>query len=106
MVQVTDAAWIWPVTTALIQPLAWEPPHAASAAPKKKKKKKKERKKEKSRGKKSDPHCQGLDMIIQSSWKVIWIHVTRTNLFLSLPTKNTKKKEPRGFFFFLFLICL
>ena len=44
--------WLWgrPAATALIRPLAWEPPYAAGAALKrqeKKKKKKKERKKEK-----------------------------------------------------------
>ena len=34
--------WLWcrPVAAALIQPLAWEPPYAASAALKKQKKKK------------------------------------------------------------------
>ena len=37
--------WHRPATTALIRPLAWEPPYAASAALKKTKKKKKERKK-------------------------------------------------------------
>ena len=35
--------WLWhrPVTTALIQPIAWEPPYAASVALKRPKKKKK-----------------------------------------------------------------
>ena len=38
-----ELLWLWcgPVVTALIQPLAWEPPYAASAAPKGPKKKKK-----------------------------------------------------------------
>ena len=40
----SDLAWLWlwhrPVTTALIQPLAWEPPYAEGAALKKKKIKK------------------------------------------------------------------
>ena len=27
-----DLAWLWPAAAALIQPLAWEPPYAASAA--------------------------------------------------------------------------
>jgi len=40
--------WLWcrPAATALIRPLAWEPPHALGAAPEKPKtqKKKKERK--------------------------------------------------------------
>ena len=39
--------WLWcrPAATALIQPLAWEPPCAAGAALKKAKKKKKEKRK-------------------------------------------------------------
>ena len=39
--------WLWcrPAATALIQPLAWEPPYAVGAALKKKKKKKKKTKK-------------------------------------------------------------
>ena len=32
--------WLWPAAVAPIQPLAWEPPHAASAALKSQKKKK------------------------------------------------------------------
>ena len=38
--------WLWcrPANTALIQPLAWEPPYAANAALKKLKKKKKKKK--------------------------------------------------------------
>ena len=38
--------WLWcrPVTTAPIQPLAWEPPYATSVALKRKKKKKEKRK--------------------------------------------------------------
>ena len=46
----SDLAWLWlwcrPIATALILPLAWEPPHAAGVAlkrPKKKKKRKKEK---------------------------------------------------------------
>ena len=27
-----DLVWLWPAAAALIQPLAWEPPYAASAA--------------------------------------------------------------------------
>ena len=30
--------WLWPEATALIRPLAWEPPYAVDAALKKKKK--------------------------------------------------------------------
>ena len=33
--------WLWPVATALIRPLAWEPPYAAESGPRKDKKKKK-----------------------------------------------------------------
>ena len=29
--------WLWPAATALIQPLAWEPPYAVGVAPKNKK---------------------------------------------------------------------
>ena len=38
--------WLWrrPVATALIEPLAWEPPYAMGAAQEKKKKKKKKKK--------------------------------------------------------------
>ena len=41
--------WLWRglASVALIQPLAWEPPYAASAALKKKKKEKKRKKKRK-----------------------------------------------------------
>ena len=41
--------WLWrrPVTTALIRPLAWEPPYATGAALEKKKKKKKRKKERK-----------------------------------------------------------
>ena len=37
--------WLWcrPPATALIRPLAWEPPHATGAAPEKTKKKKKKK---------------------------------------------------------------
>ena len=45
-----ERLWLWPAAAALIQPLGWEPPHAASAALKRqKKKKKKKRKKERKR---------------------------------------------------------
>ena len=39
--------WLWhrPVATALIRPLAWEPPYAAGAAPEKAKRQKKEKRK-------------------------------------------------------------
>ena len=39
--------WLWcrPAATALIRPLAWEPPYAAGAAVEKTKKKKKKKKK-------------------------------------------------------------
>ena len=32
--------WLWPVATAPVQPLAWEPPYAAIVALKRQKKKK------------------------------------------------------------------
>ena len=41
--------WLWhrPVVTALIQPVAWEPPYAAGVAKKRQKDKKKKKKKKK-----------------------------------------------------------
>ena len=46
--------WLWcrPVATALIRPLAWEPPYALGAALKKKKRKKQKKKKKKTTTKK------------------------------------------------------
>ena len=46
--------WLWrrPAATALIQPIAWEPPYAVGVALKRQKKKKKEKKKEKEKKKK------------------------------------------------------
>ena len=51
-----ELLWLWhrPVTTARIQPLAWEPPYAVRSGPrkgKKTKKKKKEKKREKEKKK-------------------------------------------------------
>ena len=43
----SDPELLWPVATALIRPLAWEPPYAMGVALKDKKKQKKERKKKK-----------------------------------------------------------
>ena len=44
-----ELLWLWhrPVATALIQPLAWEPPHAARAAQEMAKRQKKLKKKQK-----------------------------------------------------------
>ena len=41
--------WLWgsPTATALIRPLAWEPPYAAGSGPRKGKKTKKQKKKKK-----------------------------------------------------------
>ena len=41
--------WLWPAATAVIRPLAWEPPNYEHYAQKKKKKKKKKKTKEKIR---------------------------------------------------------
>ena len=45
----SELLWLWrrPAATALVQPLAWEPPYAVGMALKSKKKKKKEKKERK-----------------------------------------------------------
>ena len=47
--------WLWyrPVATALIQPLAWEPPYAVGAAQEMAKRQKKKKKKTKNKNKKT-----------------------------------------------------
>ena len=40
----SELLWLWPVATALIEPLAWEPPHAVGVALKRPKKTKKTKK--------------------------------------------------------------
>ena len=49
----TELLWLWsrPAATALIRPLAWEPPHAAEATPEKAKRPKKKKKKRKEKKK-------------------------------------------------------
>ena len=49
-----ELLWLWrrPVATALIQPLAWQPPYAADVALESKKKKKKKKKKKRKEKKK------------------------------------------------------
>ena len=39
--------WLWPLASAIIGPLAWEPPYAAGAAPEKIKRPKRKKKKRK-----------------------------------------------------------
>ena len=66
----SDPAWLWlwlwcrPAATALIRPLAWEPPQAAGAALKRPKEKEKERKKVENKlgfGSFSHIHSGGID---------------------------------------------
>ena len=52
--------WLWhrPVTTALIGPLAWEPPYAIGVALEKAKRQKKKKKKEKEKEKRKEKSSQ------------------------------------------------
>jgi len=69
-----ELLWLWRrlAATALIRPLAWEPPYAAGAAQemaKKTKKKKKKRERER-------------ETLVQPLWKIVWSFLRKLNLEL------------------------
>ena len=77
MAQVADVAqipswlWLWrrPAPTALIRPLAWEPPHAAGAALEKAKRQKKKKPQKTKKG-----FDQGVPVVAQQLMNLTRIH--------------------------------